>query len=73
MLRVETLYLSGAEGDALTQQPSITDWSAAVAEEEQRQAGYYTDSMLNNRPSRRRGWARGRGRSGSYRDLGRSA
>ena len=59
-------------GENLTQQPSVADWSAAMAEEE-RQEGYYTDSMINTRP-RRRGWVRGRGRmslSGS-RELGMS-
>ena len=57
-------------GESLTQQPSHADWSATMAEEE-RQEGYYTDSMVNPRP-RRRGWVRGRGRmslSGS-RELG---
>ena len=60
-----------SQGEALTQQPSIADWSDAVANEEQ-QEGYYTDSMVGNRPWRR-GWGRG-GRKyslgGSARDLG---
>ncbi len=68
----------GCQGDALTQQPPIADWSAAVAEEEQHE-GYYTDSMLGNRRygNKRGNYGGGGGRyqrksslSGSYRDLG---
>ncbi len=66
----------GCQGDALTQQPPIADWSAAVAEEEQHE-GYYTDSMLGNRRYGNKRGNYGGGRyqrksslSGSYRDLG---
>jgi len=50
-----------ATGDAVLV-PPVGDWSDAVAEEERRQEGYYTDSSLTRRPRSRRGWARGRGR-----------
>ncbi len=63
-------------GEALTQPPPIADWSAAVAEEEQAQQGYYTDSIVSGRRHSRgahgyggRG-ARKSSLSGSYRDLG---
>lgn len=61
----------------MTQQPPVSDWSEAVAEEEKHQQGYYTDSMVNGggRPRSRGGWSRSRGRGGpqygSQKDLGR--
>jgi len=60
----------------MTQQPAVSDWSEAVAEEEKDQQGYYTDSMLNGggRPRGRGGWSRGRRggpQYGSQKDLGR--
>ncbi|XP_029648133.1 fragile X mental retardation syndrome-related protein 1 isoform X2 [Octopus sinensis] len=57
--------------DPLSPRP-ISDWSAEVVEEERRQAGYLTDSVLSGRG---RGFKRGRGRgrggnSNSARDSG---
>ena len=66
----------------MTQQPAVSDWSEAVAEEEKGQQGYYTDGMVNGDRGGRRsrgggGWSRGKGRGsgggqqyGSQKDLG---
>ena len=54
----------------MTQQPAVSDWSEAVAEEETHQQGYYTDGMVNGRRSRGGGWSRGRGRDGSGQQYG---
>lgn len=66
-------------GDALTQQPSVSDWSEMMANEDRQHDGYYTDTMLSGRPrSRRGGWSRGGPRpprlpnSSSYKDLSES-
>ena len=65
LVNLVSLLPVNVEGGGL---PHVRDWSAEVAEEERRQSGYLTDSVLTGRGRgyRRGGRGRGRGGGGGY-------